>query len=202
MINLLEQLDLENILLDELKTYDLEFTQIRDNFTENFKFEKPFVSSLCELLLRNNKFPTQKEFRQYYIYNNKEYLKHNFLKTDSRFRIIALISRLNRAYPSLIRDLHFAILLKKKTSLNVFYNDEFDYKQGIDILINDTFALRLFVNTKTSYSNRYKKDYRREYNQKYTYIDVPITMSNDKLFGKFYLYNEDDIDDIKKHINI
>lgn len=199
--NILDLLDINKIDLDLLKTYTLEFSSLRDPYTEKFRFDKPFISSFCKLLVEKNNFPTQKDFRTFYFETNKDYLKDSFLINNKKYLISALIARLNRCYPSLVRDLHFSLLLAKETDLNIFYNDVFDFKEGIDILINDKFALRLFVNTKTSYLNRYKKDDRRTYSTEYTYIDLPITMSDDKLFGSFYLYNKEDIKYIKQIIN-
>ena len=107
----------------------------------------------------------------------------------------AVVGRILRTYPSLIRDFDFYLRLKDKAqNFQVLYSVKEDI-EGRDIIIKKNgkeYTLSLFVDTKRSQKfKRIKNLFRHHYDN--TEIQVPLKLNNAQQCGDFFLYNESDL---------
>lgn len=112
----------------------------------------------------------------------------------------AIIARGLRAYPSLLRDLHFYVTLVESGKFeNVSYSTEKDF-QGTDVTVvhnGKEYGVALFVDTARSRDFKQRKEGRHDEDYK-SVICLPIDMSYGGLkakVGDYYLYTP-------AHINI
>ena len=124
------------------------------------------------------------------IYNNCIYSKN------------ALIARILRTYPRLIRDFHFYLsLVEDNTFDKVIYSYQRDIN-GTDILIvhnNAEYAVSLFVNTtRSTYFKKIKNERRHNYSE--NQIQFPLNLNNAKVCGDFRLYGAEYIEKLKEII--
>ncbi|MFW6009109.1 MAG: hypothetical protein ACOCP8_07590 [archaeon] len=192
MYNKLDDIDLQVEDIErQIKKYNLTFPSLKRNDIENKMRFPYFVNEFYNFIDEHKKIPMQCEL--YSFYKNKHRDIIDKLKDG---QLPGLKARIYRAYPSYIRDLHFAKLLRKKTCFEkVIYNLELDVKDGIDILIkhnNKKYAINLYVKTDRSKYYRKKKNNRhKEHN--FINIDLPIGFEDSYKLGEFYLYSYRDI---------
>lgn len=179
----------------QLLKMSLKFPRDKDNDVENnIKFPM-FVDSFYDFIKIKQTLPTQEEFWLYYCKKNLNYLKSlNLIKPKK----IALKARIYRTYPSLIRDIHFACLLRdSKLFSTVMYNRDYDYKYGIDVILvkdNKTIGLNLFTDTSRARYARNLKHYRPKQPVKFQCYDIPIRLNPNNKLGNFYLYNKEHVE--------
>jgi hypothetical protein len=109
-------------------------------------------------------------------------------------------SRLKRAYFSYIREYHLGYLLKEHFD-KVIYNEKTDL-EGVDYVVeykDNKINLHAYVNTK---NGRYWRNIKNSrHNFKGIHFDLPMVLSNGKRCGKFLLYTDKDIVDLKKRLD-
>ena len=154
----------------------------RNNKVE-WKIRMPsFINSFYSFCISNQRIPSQQEFLDFYLEENPNF-KTFYSKQDSEFRF-GVMSRVFRAYYSLIRDIHMCLSLKDKKDFKVIYNLSADEMLGIDILIEKQkrmYGFNLFINTKNSLEARKKKERRHTININTPSFDIPISFNESKI---------------------
>lgn len=205
--SLLPKIDLSSGEIEaQIKDYKLVFDRYGVNNKEGFP---PFVSPFYDFILKNKRIPNQKEFWSAYQNDHHLFFDENNLKNFFRSETISefipgIEKRVNRNYPSLVRDVHFGKYLTEH-GFTVTYNQELDMKQGVDLMItnnNKHYGLCLFTDTPDGRKQRDKKLAKRMNNEPFdnvTYIELPISFTNSDVFtcGDFFLYSEVDFERIE-----
>lgn len=89
----------------QIVQFKLQFLNIRNPQVE-WKISFPiFLDSFYKFIYNKKRLPSQTEYFDYYIKNNRGWFQSNPLSDEL---LEGLKARLLRTYPSLIRDLHFA----------------------------------------------------------------------------------------------
>lgn len=197
-----------NLSLKELEDQikKLEFQASKDfksKVTENAKLP-PFIQSFFYLFFSNLKIPTEKEFVDTYlkwagIINGDKVIIEN--KT---YPLAGIKARMNRTYPSIIRDLHFLYLLENSKLFDeVDYSMERDYLNGLDLKINykkQTYYVSLLIDTNRANYFKKKKIERHDYS---VINEIVFNVSFDSLsrIGNIYLLNQKHIKLLLERIN-
>jgi len=125
------------------------------------------------------KIPTQREFMKFYTNSNQKWVEKNINTIELKK---ALIGRLSRTYPSLLRDIHFYHVLKESGKFeNVLYNLKYDLQGKVDIYIkHEGISYGLQLRTKTKNSDKYykKKPNRGSIDPRAVLIDLPISLDD------------------------
>ncbi|MGV9141398.1 MAG: hypothetical protein ACOC1X_00510 [Promethearchaeota archaeon] len=174
----------------KLRKFKLEFIKNkRSDIERKIKFPM-FVKSFYNYIDEYANLPTQETFFDYYIQKNKNNKNIKKLNDD---QLEGLRARIYRAYPSYIRDLHFAKILQEKTELEeVIYNVELDVN-GTDVLVKENginYAVNLFVDTKRSNMARIRKKKRHNKDKKYIDVELPLVFNKAREVGDFFLYGK------------
>lgn len=187
----------------QLETYDLQFSPIRNTKVEGFTNAPMFLYSFYAFLINANKIPTQKEYWENYIDRAKEWLDQHGFNNDNQNRLNALKARAYRAYPSFVRDIHFCKMLEEtKKYTKVFYNENLDTKDGIDIVVekNDKlYCIHLFVQTSISKKWKKTKQTRHDFTD-IEQIDLSINFDKATPCGKFFLCGKDELIKVESYI--
>lgn len=178
-------------LEDKLKKIKLNFIKTKRKDTEHgFNFPI-FVTRFYDYIDEYGELPSQKDFYDYYIENTQNFKSIQKLDID---QLGGLKARIYRAYPSYVRDFHFAKLLEDKTPLDeVIYNNELDVKDGIDVLVKENdihYAISLYTDTRRANMMRAKKIDRRDDKDGYVYIELPLNFKGAREVGDFFLYGK------------
>ncbi|MFW6026841.1 MAG: hypothetical protein ACOCRX_10915 [Candidatus Woesearchaeota archaeon] len=211
-LNIVTATNFNTIELEKkLKKYNLNFPKdtAKQDDIENTKFPA-FAYSFYELIIEEKIIPTQSRFFNYYISSHKKEtvkVKDHILRIGdlSKSEKRALKSRIyKRSYPSLIRDFHFSLLAKEKTLFKVYTNLKMDIEEGIDMLIDHTYAIHLWLVTRASMRYRQRKyKYRHDYdNSEYNNLELPLdpfnimspNKHNGQKVGSFFLYSINEVD--------
>jgi len=143
---------------------------------------------------RLTRIPTQHELWNAYLILHPQY------KDLPEHYYLALKYRCDKAYPSFVRDLHFALYLKTKSkNAKVLYNVDVDSKQGIDLLIEfkgTFFAINLFVDTDDSLYRRTLKKKRHDDYSNVRAIDLPLNLNKANNIGTYNLYGENQYNEL------
>jgi len=202
--NTLSQIPLTVVEIEkQLETYDLEFSAIRNTRVEGFTNAPIFLYSFYAFLINSNRIPTQQEYWENYVGRAKEWLEQHGFDSTNPNRLNALKARAYRAYPSFVRDIHFCKLLEStKKYTKVFYNENLDMKDGIDIVVekNDKlYCIHLFVKTSISKGWKEKKQKRHDFTD-IEQIDLSIDFKKAIPCGKFFLCGNDELIKIEAYI--
>lgn len=217
-INLIETLDttvneLEDILVDYAVNLPKD-TKIQQTI-EDTRFP-PFAYDFYDLVIERGIIPTQSQFFEYYLKTHAE----ETVKIKSEIKKIEDLSSLEkdslkcriykRSYPSLVRDLHFAFMVKENTLFEAYINPQMDVEEGIDLLIDDRFAVHLWLVTRASMKYRKRKYmYRHDYDdQGYVNIEMPLDpfnmfgpdRHNGKKLGDFFLFSVKEVNEMSEKI--
>lgn len=176
-----------------------------DPAVENAKLPS-MVRSFYELVVRDDSLPDEKQFVEAYLNRYFEKigrttyrLKKAYREENSPFvfKKDGLEGRILRAYPSLIRDLHFFLLCKESGLFEkVIYSTYADIYEGIDLKLKkdgQVYIVSLFVNTNRSKQFKKRKYKRHDYSN-VVEICVMLDLDTAKKVGDFILYDE-------RHIN-
>ena len=202
--NHLDQIKLSSKQIeDQVQVYDLIFSRIK-NRTVEWGMQFPmFIPSFYEYVIEKNSIPSQEVFFNQYLGDHKEWFAQNKLSGDI---MEGLKARAFRTYPSVVRDVHFALTVKEKRCFDeVFYNYNLDIEQGIDLIIgyaSKLYAVNLFADTYRAYQGRRKKKYRHKNLEGLNYVDLPVQFKGSKECGKFYLYYDRELNDLKKIVGV
>lgn len=154
----------------------------------------PFVPNFYKYLVNNGRIPTQEEFYQYYVSRHKKKVADKDIK-----------GRAYRAYPSIIRDIHFAAMLRHMNEEQNFadevkYSSVLDMQYDADVMVtkgDKHVGICLFTNDRKSYDNRKKKQVKRFENVEYIELPISIDYSN----PGFTLYTEEDANKVITKVN-
>ena len=148
----------------------------------------PFVYSFCNVL---HPFPTQAIFWQRYLDDNAHFFEQ---KQFPPAILQALQARLYRAYPSLVRDWHFALLVREQaTTAEVLYNPQLDYEEGIDLLLQwqeCLFGIHLYTDTWRAHRGRQRKQTRHTPFDNVHAVELPVNFRGSQPCGDFFLYGQ------------
>jgi hypothetical protein len=189
MIDLTSGLDLsstniENILRNNAPL----FSDIKDNIVELGTRLPNMMNTLWGYVCTFKCFPTQLEFVSYYTNVHYEALKSLNLE--------AVKARLLRAYPSLIREIHFYSLAKESNKFSlVKYSMYEDVENGIDLQVElggNVYNVSCFINTIRSKMFRQKKAHRHL--EQLNAIEMPLDFASGKRIGEWILFDTNHVD--------
>lgn len=180
--------------------------RIKDNKVEHFRL--PSIAEIFYGLVFGNRVPSPEDLcdgylRRHFYTTGKDTCR---LKNSSEeFSIEGVKGRVYRAYPSLIRDLHFYFLCKDSGMFDdVHYSLAADAYDGIDLTITHTgvtFAIALFVSTARSKQFKSKK-YRRHEKLTMPEICIEIDPFNKAFYiGDYALYQKEHLDFMVQQMN-
>jgi len=173
--------DFENVIA----TYKINKPKIISIEAENKSL--PTMLNTFRKLIKNGIPPTQDEFVS------------EFKKLNPDITLKGLNSRLWKAYLSFVREYHLGLLLKKHFN-KVIYKEEIDIS-GIDYIIiykRHAFNIHAFIDTDNSRFWRSVKDTRHTFSG--THIDLPLDLSKGKRVGKFILYTDNNVYNLKSQM--
>ena len=190
--NLLDQIEFDYVFVEErISDYPLKFSQVRNKKVEWGMRFPIFLESFYDYVLKNQDIPKQLEFFKYYLSSNTVFFSENRLGEGI---MEGLKARIYRTYPSLVRDIHFALFLKSKIKRGqVIYNQRLDVEEGIDLIIEHGgryYAVNLYTDTKRAYAGRDRKNYRHTKYSNVNYLELPVEFRGSKSIGNFFLYAE------------
>lgn len=192
--NLLNAIKFTSVDVEQaVSDYPLEFDDVKNKKIEwDIKFT-PFIMVFYRMVLREQRVPLQNDFIEEYLYINRNEHSVKSLSGEERR---ALKARLKRTYPSLVRDLHFALLLSENQQIDyVVYHPEPDVRYGIDLLTGysgEHFAVHLFIKTKRSFTGRNKKKTRHPVLEKLYTVELPLPPGKNQSVSKIKLYSKRD----------
>lgn len=196
--------DLENALQQYKYTGA---NRVKDPLVENLILP-PISLSFYSCVYRDGSIPSEMELVEEYL--NQEdffsYIPNNMVEVSygnkrSSVPLEALVARILRTYPSLVRDLHFYLMVYESGLFSaVRYSVGADYKQGIDIKVqcNDKwYNVGLYVSTKRSLFFKGKKLFRH---QPIDLINLELHPSEAHTVGDFMLYSQEHVSQLLKLI--
>lgn len=176
----------------------------KDDDAEKAKLP-PFIQVFYYLFFSYLRIPSEKEFWDTYlewiggINENNEVLIEGI-----KYQTEGLKNRLNRTYPSLIRDIHFIYLLEQSKKFEeVEYSLEKDYFNGLDIKVTykkQEVYVSLFIDTDRSRFYKEKKTRRHDYS---IVKEIEFSVGFNSLTKKnnIYLLNSSHCEFLEKLIN-
>ena len=176
----------------QISAYKLTFDQTRNEKVE-WKLKLPaFVRPFYNYIKSRNTIPSQTDYWLFYVSENKDYLTNLNLSQKEK---IGVRARVFRAYPSLIRDLHFGLYIRENPFFkSVFYNEMLDIEYGVDLVVENADGVRIglnfFTKTRTAEYARTVKEYRPKKTVNFPCFEIPIDFSGCKKCGDFFLYSE------------
>jgi len=191
--NLLDDFSFTSVDIEaQLEKYKLEFSEIRDRRVEWEICFPSFVGAFYNYMIRCGEVPSQRDYFQYYLESNKDFFERK--KFDSEI-VMALEARVFRTYPSLVRDIHFALKCREQfLDATVIYNIRLDTEKGIDVLIEKDgkfFGINLYVGTTRAIGVREKKKNRHMEFENVENIEFPLTNDLTNNVGDLFLYGGD-----------
>ncbi|MCL1932409.1 MAG: hypothetical protein FWF53_01145 [Candidatus Azobacteroides sp.] len=187
---------------EQIEAYELVFDQTRNEKVE-WRLKLPmFVPPFYGYIKSRNSVPKQDDYWRFYVSENKDYLTSLNLSKEEKTGVRA---RVFRAYPSLVRDLHFGLYIKGNHFFrSVFYNEFLDIEYGIDLVVENIngvkIGLNLFAETKAAKEARTIKKRRPKKSVNFDCYDIPIDFTGSKRCGDFFLYSEREIKTIVEKI--
>lgn len=188
---------------DQIREYRLRFIDAVDSQIEWGTRLPMFIDTFNRLLQANGRVPSQDDFVKEYFEENSAAL--NSLISDPGQRI-GLEARLRRTYPSFVRDVHLASLLRER-GLQVSRSREADVTKGVDHIIQykgRTFYVHSYVGTRRGKLGRRIKNRRHEFRGIHLNLVLDLGAASAKRIGDFYLYSEMHVDslirDMKKSL--
>jgi len=175
----------------QIANYELCFDALKDDEVEWRYQPPPFVAAFVAFIERFQRVPTQAEFADFYVAQNRAALNDEFRrKWQPRERAAkkrALLARLARAYPSFVRDVYLLALLREN-GLAVEYDAAQDVEGGVDLIVaqgNQKIQLHVFLDSPRAKQGRAKKDKRHAFAGKH--LDLVLKPSECKRIGAFWL---------------
>lgn len=178
-------------IVQQVSTYRLQFIQVRNQRVEWGIRLPMFVPSFYDFIIVNNIIPTQEQFYEKYLLDNKDFfVQQNF----SEEFMYGLRARAYRTYPSLVRDVCFNKYVQEHLSgYDVVYNIALDIEEGIDLMLSKSgkhYAVSLYTNTNRAYVGRAAKVHRHNKFDNVEYIEFPVDFKGSLHAGDFFLYGE------------
>lgn len=175
----------------QIANYTLRFDALKDDEIE-WRYQPPqFVAAFVAFIQEYGRLPSQDEFAEYYVTQNRATLNAEFLHkwtpTERAHKKRALLARLARAYPSFVRDIYFGALLREQ-GLRVEYDATQDVEEGVDLIVTHAgrrVQLHLFLASPRARQGRAKKDRRHHFVGEH--LDVVLQRDECKIVGAFWL---------------
>ncbi len=190
----------------QISKYHLHFSPIKDQQVE-WEFQAPpFVAAFLELADQRRRIPSPSEFCDYYLRKNRGILRSEFAEKwpsagTRAEKELALIARVDRAYPSFVRDVYLLALLREN-NVDAGYDQSHDIHEGVDLVVRSTGAtlsIHVFLDTGRARRGRAVKETRHTYGG--DHLDVVIRPHECKHVGDFWLPSRIHINQIKKHLD-
>jgi hypothetical protein len=173
-----------------------QYIGLRVDSIERTKFPM-FVQTFNDMI-KTGSIPSSSEFVSTYIGNNIDKISN---KIKSKESVDGLMARLNRTYPSIMRELHLFLLMREDGGLSsvgaiVDRNIELD-KDGIDIQVtikDKIFAIRIYQGTQRSVAWRKLKDSKKGAQDKLSnkiVIDAILNKENTRLVNGYWLFSNE-----------
>lgn len=163
---------------------------------ENTKLP-PFIQVFYYWIFRDFKLPTFVQMYETYfswlggIHNGKLIFEQKELDPES------LKARMNRTYPSLIRDIHFIFLLNESKQFEyVYYSMWQDYYDGLDIKVKYNqveYYISIFIDTMRSNQFKNHKKLRHNYSG-VKEIELKVDFKTLTKKGEIFLLNKNHIE--------
>jgi hypothetical protein len=209
-----QYIDSLNINSEKIE-YDIQFDYLdvlgkaNKDEIENKTNPPSVVAPFYYHMYKQRKVPKQQEYIADYFNLNIEWINENIGKNTNKLN--GLTGRLDRTYPSLMREVHFYLLLKEQNYFkSIYQNVYYDLVAKIDIIIrsNSDKLYGLQLRTATVRSNYYvKKKPFRDMDRKVDIhlIDLPLNLSSAKSINtkgnSFKLYSKNEADNFKIYID-
>lgn len=176
----------------------------KDNTAENAKLP-PFIQVFYFLFFSYLKIPCELDFwKTYLTWIGGENDKEIVVIEGITYKSIDLKNRLNRTYPSLIRDLHFLYLLDASQKFEqVDYSMDRDYYNGLDLKITHNkkeVFISLFIDTSRSRYFKQIKTQRHDYSTVHE-IEFIVDFKSLTKKGSIYLLNQNHIKLLENLLN-
>ncbi|WP_176215236.1 UvrD-helicase domain-containing protein [Cytobacillus gottheilii] len=174
----------------------------------NVRYEQMpiFVSFLYDLIIESKKLPSNQQFRDLYMDAYYSHVKPN----ESIY--FAYLYRIDQAYDSLIRDLHFFFKLresKKFDNVQLNYAYDIEAKQDLVVTLGEKkLGLQLFKGNDTHIAIKKKQTSRRLISPGYADYYLPLNGSDATPINigsetdPFYVYSEKDVELIYHKLSI
>ena len=173
-----------------------------DKLVENTLFP-PFIQAFLYLFFKNRRVPDENYLFDTYISWLGQVEAGKVRYDNVEYNAEGIRSRMLRAYPSFIRDLHLYYLLQNSKRFDkVFYSLKNDYYHGLDIgLIHEgtEFFLSAFIQT-TRGSNYKAQKYRRHNYDGVNEIVLPLNFDELKKAGKIFLVSDKQLNNLINNI--
>lgn len=190
--NLLKSISLtSDDIRNQIVGYELTFFQERNEEVE-WSIKLPmFVDSFYAYVLEKQCIPTQKEaLGHYLLYNGDFFTDLNRPDLES-----GIMARAFRAYPSLIRDIHFNKYIEERlgTRCQIIYNTRLDVEEGIDLMIvteKNNYGVCFFADTLRAHKGREAKEHRHTPFENVKYVEMPMELNGSVKVGNFFLYGD------------
>lgn len=185
----------------QIARYTLHFDTLKDDEIEWRYQPPPFVAAFIAFIQARGRIPTQDEFAEYYVDQNRAMLNAEFLQrwtvTERAQKKRALLARLARAYPSFVRDIYFCALLREQ-GLHVEYDPTQDVQEGVDLIVTHAgrrVQLHLFLASKRAQQGRAKKEQRHHFVGEH--LDIVLRRNECKIVGAFWLPTRQHVQQVK-----
>lgn len=184
----------------------LHFSPVKDQQVE-WEFQAPpFVAAFLGLLDQKRRIPSQSEYCDYYVRTNRGILQSEFAEkwpsaATRAEKELALIARLERAYPSFVRDVYLLALLREN-NIDAAYDQAHDVQDGVDLVIRAAgvrLSIHIFLDTERARRGRTVKEQRHSYAGHH--LDVVVRPHECKHVGEFWLPSKIHVDQIKQHLD-
>lgn len=161
----------------------------------------PISLSFYSYVYASNRVPSEMDLMESYL-NQEEffaYVPNNMVQVSysnktSTVPLDALIARILRTYPSLVRDLHFYLMAHESGLFSaVRYSVGADFKEGVDIKVQHNgkwYNIGLYVATKRSLFYKSKKLFRHH---PVDMINLELHPNEAHIVGNFMLYAKEHI---------
>lgn len=174
---------------------NLVFSPIVNDAMEWRTMPPPFARTFYKLVTKHQRVPNQEEFWAAYCSDNSGAIA---ALAPNEKSLEALKARALRAYPSLVRDLHFYCLLRDSGHFEeVTYDIDIDVQEGVDIIVKyagQLWGIHCYAGTERGLQGREKKR-RRHHNAVFqNTLDVVLDMNRARRCGQFYLYGTKDVE--------
>lgn len=200
-----EYIDNLNLTIKEIeknfRLTKLSISQVKREVSVEQKLMPPsFIIVFYAYMFENKKIPSQAEYLDYYYQMNSQWIQEKVDKTINE----AFLGRLSRTYVSLVRDVHFYILLRESKWFSLVLHDiKSDLTEKVDVFVKSKkgywYGLQLRVDTPNSQSFYEIKPTRGVFSKvkkDWTFIDMPLNLNTAKAIIteqdllKVYYYKE------------
>lgn len=171
------------------------FINMRDDAVEHASEFPNMMYTLWGFICTHRRFPSQTEYTLYFLSIHANSL--------ASLNEEAIKARLLRAFPSLIREIHFHALVKESGFFqDVYYSAKLDVEDGTDLCVKCggyEYGVSCYVQTEKSLEYRRRKR-NRPRNLKANSIELPLDLSSGTTVNGWIFYNRNHIGILLDHI--